>query len=61
MKESNGLPIGIGVCFFVVFWQSLDNLALGIGIGVAMAAAFHTTARKDYKDGDCEEKQEGSE
>ena len=61
MKESNGLAIGIGVCFFVAFWQALDNLALGIGIGVAMGAAIHTTASKKSLDESGAGKEEESE
>ena len=61
MKKAKGLPIGIGICFFVAFWQALDNLALGIGIGVAMAAALHTSGRKDCGDDGSEQKQERSE
>lgn len=61
MKDSNGLAIGIGICFFVVFWQASDNLALGVGIGVALGAAIHTTVSKKSRDGDCAEKEERSE
>lgn len=61
MEEAEGLPIGIGICFFVAFWLATDNLALGIGIGVAMAAALHTSARKDGGVEGSEQKQERSE
>lgn len=40
----NGTAIGVGICFFVVFWQTLDNLALGIGIGIALGAAIASTS-----------------
>ena len=32
--------IGLGVVFFVVFWLTLDSLALGLALGTAMWAAF---------------------
>ncbi len=52
MKNIPSFPIAMGLCFFVMFWQVFDSLALGIGLGVAMGAAFASTA-KQGKESDC--------
>ena len=44
-EKFNGTAIGLGTCFFVVFWQASDSLALGIALGVAMGAALSTTGK----------------
>lgn len=59
MKNNAGLPIGLGICFFVMFWQAFDSLALGIGLGVAMGAAFATSANRS-KENDCGSEDKGS-
>lgn len=40
MEKINGTAVGLGTCFFVVFWMVFDSLALGIALGVALGAAF---------------------
>ena len=40
ISDVDNKAIGLGAAFFVVFWLTMDSLALGIALGVAMWAAF---------------------
>ncbi len=40
MERFNGTAVGLGICFFFVFWMLFDSLALGIALGFAMGIAF---------------------
>lgn len=45
-----GVSVGLGLSFFVVFWLTLDSLALGIAMGVAMGAAFSAIPMSEKKE-----------
>lgn len=45
LATMDNTALGVGVCFFVVFWQSLDSMLLGIALGVVFAVAI-TQAKK---------------
>ena len=44
-QNFNGAAVGLGTCFFVVFWQVFDSLALGVALGTTMGVAFSATGK----------------
>ncbi|MEQ8409411.1 MAG: hypothetical protein RKH07_14165 [Gammaproteobacteria bacterium] len=40
LANTKNSTMGVGLCFFVVFWQALDSVLLGIAMGVVFAVAI---------------------
>ena len=40
LANTKNTTMGVGLCFFVVFWQALDSVLLGIAMGVVFAVAI---------------------
>ena len=51
MEKINGTALGLGICFFVVFWLLFDSLALGVALGMSLGVAFSMSPmNKDSED-----------
>ena len=55
MEKFNGTAVGLGICYFVVFWLVFDSLALGIGLGIALGVASSASPLNKKDKSDAEE------